>query len=98
MTDGVKVTYVMNLKPELTETLVQAFPAALPDTRAFAGCRNVNIYRSNHDQNKILLIEEWDSQEAYEKYLAWRKESNGGRETSDLMTVPTGPEYWTLVA
>ena len=97
LADGVKVTYVMNLKPEVTEAFCASMPQMLPDTRAFKGCRNVNVYRSNDDANKIILIEEWDSKQDYEAYLAWRAEQNPERKTSDLFTTPSAPEYWTLV-
>jgi quinol monooxygenase YgiN len=97
MADGVKVTYVMNLKPEVTDAFCSSMPQMLPDTRAFKGCRSVNCYRSTDDANKIILIEEWDSKADYEKYLAWRASQNPDRKTSDMMTSASAPEYWTLV-
>ncbi len=97
MADGVKVTYVMNLKPEVTDPFCAGMPQMLPDTRAFKGCRSVNCYRSNDDANKIILIEEWDSKTDYEAYLAWRASQNPNGKTSDLFTTMSAPEYWTLV-
>jgi len=97
MADGVKVTYVMNLKPGVADGFCSMMPQMLPDTRAFKGCRSVNCYRSNDDADKIILIEEWDSKADYEKYLAWLASQNPDRKTSDMMTTVTEPEYWTLV-
>jgi quinol monooxygenase YgiN len=97
MADGVKVTYVMNLKPEVAQPFCDSMPQMLPDTRAFKGCRSVNCYRNNDDPNKIILIEEWDSKADYEKYLAWRASQNPDRNVADMMTSASAPEYWTLV-
>ena len=97
MADGVKVTYVMNLKPEVADVFCDTLPKMLPDTRAFKGCRSVNVYRNNDDANKIILIEEWDTKADYEAYLAWRASQNPDRKTSDLFSIPSAPEYWTLV-
>lgn len=97
MADGVKVTYVMNLKPEVADAFCETLPKMLPDTRAFKGCRSVNFFRNHADPNKIILIEEWDAKEDYEAYLAWRASENPDRNISDLFSTPSAPEYWTLV-
>ena len=61
MSDGVTVTFVMNLKPEVTGPLLERFAEALPATRAFPGCRSVKVFLNDEDPNKIILLEEWDS-------------------------------------
>jgi quinol monooxygenase YgiN len=47
---------------------------ALPDTRAFEGCREIEVYRDN-ERETYVLIEEWDSAAHYDRYLAWRMET-----------------------
>jgi quinol monooxygenase YgiN len=99
MSDGVTVTFVMNLKPEVMEPLLARFEEALPDTRAFPGCRSVKVFRNDEDPNKIILLEEWDSREDHEKYMAWRNEDGTMDALAGMFTSPTKPEYWpTLVA
>jgi quinol monooxygenase YgiN len=99
MSQGVKITFVLNLKPELSEQISAGFAEALKDTRAFDGCRSVNIYKNDEDPNKILLLEEWDSREHYEKYLAWRNKDGAMDNIGAVLTSPAKPEYWpTLIA
>ena len=99
MSQGVKITIVMNLKPEVTEQFCAGLAESLKDTRKFDGCRWVNVYRNGDDPNKIVILEEWDSRPQYEKYLAWRNESGGMAAMADLMTSPPALDFWpTLIA
>ncbi len=43
--------------------------AALPDTRAFEGCRDIREFH-DAERNTFVLIEKWESFEHYDKYLA----------------------------
>ncbi|MCV7191278.1 putative quinol monooxygenase [Mycolicibacterium brumae] len=46
----------------------------MPDTRAYPGAVNVEFTRNADNPNELMMVEKWDSREAYEKYLAWRME------------------------
>lgn len=64
--------------------LEAALRAALPDTRAFDGCRDIKtLYEGESDT--FVLIEKWDSAEHYDKYLAWRVENGLGALLEPLL-------------
>jgi quinol monooxygenase YgiN len=69
----------------------------LPDTRKFEGCRFVHAHRHRTDENRVLLIEEWDSVEAYEKYFAWRNSSGTLAPLGPLLAGPPQIDYWPRV-
>lgn len=48
--------------------------AALPDTRAFAGCHSIETYL-HPETETFTLIEDWETPEHYHRYLAWRAEN-----------------------
>lgn len=96
MSQGVKITFVMNLKPEIADHFNQQFVAGLPETRSFPGCRSVDVYKNGDDPNKIILIEEWDSREDYGKYIAWRNRDGMIDAMADLFTSPSSPEFWPI--
>jgi quinol monooxygenase YgiN len=97
MSQSVYVTFVMNLKPDVTQGVCSAIAQALPDTRAFPGCRGVRVLRNEVDPNKILLLQEWDSREDHEKYWAWRNRDGTMDGLANMLTTPTQPEYWPIV-
>ena len=55
--------------------LVATFKQILPDTRAFDGCHGVEVYQNMDDPDVVVLVEQWESRQHYEKYLAWRQET-----------------------
>jgi quinol monooxygenase YgiN len=97
LSDGVKITFEMNLKPEVADEMCARLVDMLPETREFPGCRSVNAYRSDEDPNRIMLIEEWDSKEDYDKYLAWRNRDGMMDAMKDIMTRPAKPDYWPIL-
>ena len=52
-----------------------------PVTRAFDGCKYVFLSVDQVNENSLVMVEEWDSKEHHQRYVAFR-ETDG---TSDLM-------------
>ena len=46
----------------------------LPDTRNADGCLSVDVYQNQDDSDVVVLVENFETKEHYEKYLAWRVE------------------------
>lgn len=97
MSDGISVTVEMVIKPELVEHFLAGMPEGLKQTGAFPGCRDIRVVRHKSDANKILLIEEWDSEEAHQAYIAWRTE-RGEMDLGDLLVSYREDVWPTLVA
>ena len=87
-------------KPETINALKETLRSALPDTRNFDGCISVNTFLEE-STNTIHLIEDWETLEHQQKYLAWRIETglldllepllDGG--ASSLKATICGPEH-----
>ena len=61
-------------KPETINNLKETLKSALPDTRGFDGCISVKTF-IEESTNTIHLIEDWETLEHQQKYLAWRIET-----------------------
>jgi quinol monooxygenase YgiN len=70
-----KVTLLFPCKPGEGKGLLEVFSATLGETRAFEGCVSVETFFDADKPDSIILIEEWESRAAQEKYLTWRIES-----------------------
>lgn len=57
---------------------------ALPDTRAFDGCISIQTYL-HPETSTFTLIEDWESPQNYERYLAWRMENGLGELPNELL-------------
>ena len=81
---SVTVLLEANVKPESMEDMKKFMADNLGDTRAFDGCHGISVHTSVDDPNTMVLVEEWESKDHYEKYLGWRTET-GGMDTIGSM-------------
>ena len=60
--------------PGKLDELLATLKAVLPDTRAYDGCRGLDSWL-DQDRSTIVLTEQWDSFDHYDRYLARRAET-----------------------
>ena len=56
------------------DELTAALKQALPETRAYDGCISLDSWLDK-DRATIVLTEQWDSFDHYDRYLAWRRDT-----------------------
>ena len=71
---AVRVILEVKAKPGTGGEVVAFFRSILPETRAYEGCTRVETLQNSEDADNVLLVEDWDTHEQYEKYLAWQRE------------------------
>jgi len=76
------VLFELEAKEGRVDDLKAMLREALPDTRAYPGCYDLSVF-ADPDGKTLLLVEAWDSQEAYEGYLAWRANPGPGFTSLD---------------
>jgi quinol monooxygenase YgiN len=76
------------VKPEALEQVKAALKAALPDTRAFDGCRGVNCYANAEDPNNLIIVDEWETRQHHAKYAAWREETGFNEQMMSALSAP----------
>lgn len=91
---SVKVTLELALKPELAQGFYDKLSATFDETRAFGGCQEIAAYLHSDDAGRLIVVEEWDSAEAYQAYIAWRVETGFMDALADLLTAPPSMNIW----
>ena len=71
---SVMVSVEMPIKREKFDEAVAFLRETLPDTRAFAGCEQLDTYL-DREGSRALLIERWTAPENQQAYLGWRVEN-----------------------
>jgi quinol monooxygenase YgiN len=71
-----------------SDALADAMSAAIPTTTAFAGCERIDFVRQAESPDEFLLVELWESMDAYAAYKAYRAESGTSVLSSDLVAGP----------
>ena len=68
------ITLEMPVKPEMLEDYLNILKGALVETRSYKGCRSATTL-VDQETSSIVLVEEWDSAEDQQAYIAWRVET-----------------------
>jgi quinol monooxygenase YgiN len=99
MTDAVTVTFEVCLPAEAADGFSNMGAAMLEGTRTFPGFREVRIVQHKDDPGRFLFIEQWDSEQAYHDYIAWRTE-RGELQALRQMATRVETNIWprTIVA
>ena len=68
------ITLEMPVKPEMLEDYLNILKGALVETRSYKGCRSVTTL-VDQETSSVVLVEEWDSVDDQQAYMAWRVET-----------------------
>lgn len=71
---SVLVLLEMNAKSGSAADITNWLRDGLHHTRGFDGCNSITFHSNQDDPNNMVIVEDWDSRQQYEKYLAWRVE------------------------
>ena len=66
------------------DSLEEILKQSLPDTRAFDGCLQLDVYQEE-GTSTFTIVEDWSSFEKYDEYLAWRMEGGMAELLDDLL-------------
>ena len=80
--------FELNANPAHVSDLTDWLRDELRHTRGFDGCNWITIHKNQDDPNNIVFVENWDSKEQQEKYVAWRTERG---DIDKLMPWLAGP-------
>ena len=69
----------------------------LHHTRGFDGCNGITIHKNESDPNNMVFVEDWDTREQYEKYLAWRTERGDMEKLAGLLAGEPSIRYFENV-
>jgi quinol monooxygenase YgiN len=83
-------------KPELTNELREFLISIMPGIKASAGCESVQLYQSEDDPSRFLMIEVWDSVESHQASVQNIPSEKLGEIGPLLATSPSG-SYFKLI-
>ncbi|SFR96534.1 putative quinol monooxygenase [Sphingomonas jatrophae] len=96
MSQGVTITLVLPLKPEAVDGFCSGMAEAIKETAKRPGFGSIRVVREGA---KVALIETWESEAAYDAYIAWRTESGSMDTLAQALAGPPEKTVWpTLVA
>lgn len=98
MSDGVTITLALTLKPEAVGPFCANLPAMFADTAKRKGFRDIKVVRNKENPNKVLFIENWDTEQDYNDYIAWRTERGDMEAMGGVIAAPPQMDVWPVTA
>ena len=93
---SVLVHVEVDAKPELVADFIKYLTEILPDTKAYDGCIDINIYLNDNGYT-MAFIQNWVSKEHYQKYFAWRGETGDAAKLGSYLQGPPTIRYFEMV-
>ncbi|MEM7193822.1 MAG: antibiotic biosynthesis monooxygenase [Pseudomonadota bacterium] len=87
----------LSVKEERIDEFISMMKQILPETRAYEGCHEFNIWIDQMNEGRVLLNEIWDSQEKHQAYLGWREETGVLQKLIDMLNAPPEPMYFKIL-
>ena len=94
---SVLVLLEAQVKPENISDLNSYMTEILPDTRAYDGCKSIDVYSNTEDTTSMVLVEHWESRAHHEKYIAWRKETGVIDKIGAMLAGPPSTQYFERI-
>jgi quinol monooxygenase YgiN len=83
-------------KEELTEELREFLISIMPGIKSSEGCESVQLYQSQEEPSKFMMIEVWDSVESHQASVRNIPPEKLGEIRTLLATSPSG-SYFKLI-
>jgi quinol monooxygenase YgiN len=78
----------VNVKPECVNEFKAYMVEIFPGTRAFKGCRGIQLQVNQDEPTNMIAVEEWETREDHQKYATWRAETGS---VDRIMSMANGP-------
>jgi quinol monooxygenase YgiN len=88
----------LTLAPDSAQDALDVLHETLQATRAFPGCRSVEVLLDVDDATHVVVLERWDSLASDSAYRAWRATPDGASRLMSVLAGPPGLTRFTTAA
>jgi quinol monooxygenase YgiN len=89
------IAVTMRLTPSDPAAFEAFLTEILPDTRKAKGCRSCTTF-TGQGNGEFLILQEWDSPQDQEAYMAWRSETGVLQKFLGHLAKPAEVQIWKL--
>jgi len=94
---SIMVKFELNAQKDKEVEIHNFFERILKGTRDFSGNEGVKISHSFEDKAKLVLIEYWQTQEDFDKYLNWRKDIGDFETLGTMLSVDPDMQIFQVI-
>ncbi len=91
---SIVVTLRAEAKRGCSNQVIGVLRSSIPETRAFDGCKSIEVYEDDKETGKFLLHQEWESKEKYKAYFIWRSESEAMKQLRPMLVATPEIQFY----
>jgi quinol monooxygenase YgiN len=88
----------MNVQPEMREQFLELLGQEALNVRGLEGCVCFEVFRHLHEENTLLLYEEWQTQDAFDVYRTSDAFKENGQKLFPMMSGQPDSAYYSAEA
>ncbi|WP_072396129.1 antibiotic biosynthesis monooxygenase [Hyphomicrobium sp. CS1GBMeth3] len=88
------IVVTLRLTPSDPKAFQSFLAEILPDTRKARGCRYAKTYVTKDGAEGVLLLQEWNSPEDQQAYMAWRESTGVLQMFLGHLATPADVQIW----
>lgn len=93
------ITLDLKVKPEAVNDFCTSLPEMIKDTAKRPGFVGIHIVQHKEDPTHVLFVERWETEQAYQDYIAWRTERGDMEGFAQVLADAPKLDTWpTMVA
>ena len=82
------VTSELSIQIGKVEEFLAIVHDGLEVSRSFSGNRSFELYLDQEKPGKVLFVEQWESEQHFQKYYQWRVERGGFETLGEYFSAP----------
>jgi len=92
----ITVTLTLPIRPKKVEDFKPLMTEMIKETASRPGFRSIKVFAPTSSTDKLLCMEEWESEADYMAYLAWRQETGatGGEAAAACFSGQPELAFW----
>lgn len=93
----IRIVATFSLKPDSVADAVKIAQKLIPITREEAGCLDYTLVQSLKDENKVVMLESWDSQAHLDAHSASAHFAEYVPQLANLCSAPPAIDVYTVL-
>ncbi|MGV8918077.1 MAG: putative quinol monooxygenase [Pseudomonas sp.] len=97
MNNAITMTLKMKVKPSSQQAFLEALNVRVAETLAYPGALSMQVIRQHDDPCTVLFVEEWESIDAFNLYIAWRSQRDDIWHLGEMLSEMPHMTFWSTI-
>ena len=84
----------VQIQSDKIEEMKSYLMQTVPEARSYDGCQGIDVYFNIDNPGNMVVLQQWESRNHFDKYIHWRKETGVVAKSESMLTKPISTRYF----